>query len=109
MAIASRLRCVALLAGRRSQAPSPVLSRCFSSGKGAVWRRDWVDSDVGAGTQAGGAAGPKKKFKVCVSGGAGGIGQPLSMLMTLNNSVGELSIQDVSMAMVPPAGVAADL
>lgn len=49
------------------------------------------------------------KFKVAVMGGAGGIGQPLSMLMAMNPSVAELSVQDVTMAMVPPAGVAADL
>eukprot|EP00928_Gymnodinium_smaydae_P096456 TRINITY_DN852_c0_g2_i2.p1 TRINITY_DN852_c0_g2~~TRINITY_DN852_c0_g2_i2.p1 ORF type:complete len:358 (+),score=111.87 TRINITY_DN852_c0_g2_i2:51-1124(+) len=49
------------------------------------------------------------QFKVCVSGGAGGIGQPLSMLMSMNPSVKEVSIQDVTMSMVPAAGVAADL
>jgi len=48
-------------------------------------------------------------FKVCVCGGAGGIGQPLSMLMAMDDNVSELSVQDVTMAMVPPAGVAADL
>eukprot|EP00439_Symbiodinium_sp_Y106_P086449 s590_g33.t1 len=49
------------------------------------------------------------QFKVCINGGAGGIGQPLSMLMAMNDSVKEVSIQDVTMAAVPPAGVAADL
>jgi len=48
-------------------------------------------------------------FKVCVCGGAGGIGQPLSMLMALDPNVKELCIFDLSVAMVPPAGVAADL
>jgi len=48
-------------------------------------------------------------FKVCVCGGAGGIGQPLSMLMALDPNVKELCIFDLSIAMVPPAGVAADL
>merc|ERR1719313_1269874 len=48
-------------------------------------------------------------FKVCVCGGAGGIGQPLSLLMSLNENVAELSVQDVTMALVPAAGVAADL
>jgi len=48
-------------------------------------------------------------FKVCVCGGAGGIGQPLSMLMAMDDNVGELCVQDVTMAMVPAAGVAADL
>jgi malate dehydrogenase len=50
-----------------------------------------------------------KKFKVVVCGGAGGIGQPLSLLMAMHPAVSELAIQDVTMAMVPPAGVAADL
>lgn len=49
------------------------------------------------------------KFKVVVCGGAGGIGQPMSMLMAMNPAVGELCVQDVTMAMVPPSGVAADL
>jgi len=48
-------------------------------------------------------------FKVCVCGGAGGIGQPLSLLMTLDKNVREVSVYDLSIAMVPPAGVAADL
>eukprot|EP00747_Dinoflagellata_sp_TGD_P142183 gnl/TRDRNA2_/TRDRNA2_176210_c0_seq1.p1 gnl/TRDRNA2_/TRDRNA2_176210_c0~~gnl/TRDRNA2_/TRDRNA2_176210_c0_seq1.p1 ORF type:complete len:438 (+),score=148.81 gnl/TRDRNA2_/TRDRNA2_176210_c0_seq1:94-1407(+) len=51
----------------------------------------------------------KGPFKVCVCGGAGGIGQPLSMLMALDPNVKELSVYDLSIAMVPPAGVAADL
>mmetsp|Transcript_43066 Transcript_43066/g.91436 ORF Transcript_43066/g.91436 Transcript_43066/m.91436 type:complete len:324 (+) Transcript_43066:46-1017(+) len=48
-------------------------------------------------------------FKVCVCGGAGGIGQPLCLLMAMDPRVAELSIQDVAQAMVPAAGVAADL
>jgi len=52
---------------------------------------------------------PAGKFKVCVCGGAGGIGQPLSMLMSLDKNVREVSVYDLSIAMVPPAGVAADL
>jgi malate dehydrogenase len=55
------------------------------------------------------SAKPKAKFKVVVCGGAGGIGQPLSMLLAMNPAVGELCVQDLTMAMVPPAGVAADL
>lgn len=51
----------------------------------------------------------EKGFKVVVCGGAGGIGQPLSLLMAMNPAVRELAVQDVTMAMVPPAGVAADL
>merc|ERR1712232_1419337 len=49
------------------------------------------------------------QFKVCVCGGAGGIGQPLSLLMTLDKNVKEVSVYDMGIAMVPPAGVAADL
>eukprot|EP00931_Biecheleriopsis_adriatica_P041678 TRINITY_DN237_c0_g1_i9.p1 TRINITY_DN237_c0_g1~~TRINITY_DN237_c0_g1_i9.p1 ORF type:complete len:419 (+),score=117.97 TRINITY_DN237_c0_g1_i9:75-1331(+) len=52
---------------------------------------------------------PAGNFKVCVCGGAGGIGQPLSMLMALDPNVKELCVFDLSIAMVPPAGVAADL
>merc|ERR1719440_2494080 len=48
-------------------------------------------------------------FKVCVVGGAGGIGQPLSMLMAMDPNVSELCVYDLTIAMVPPAGVAADL
>eukprot|EP00927_Polykrikos_kofoidii_P042714 TRINITY_DN3676_c0_g1_i1.p2 TRINITY_DN3676_c0_g1~~TRINITY_DN3676_c0_g1_i1.p2 ORF type:complete len:142 (-),score=43.57 TRINITY_DN3676_c0_g1_i1:21-446(-) len=52
---------------------------------------------------------PMKSFKVCVCGASGGIGQPLSLLMSMNPSVKELNLFDLSIAMVPPAGVAADL
>lgn len=48
-------------------------------------------------------------FKVCVCGGAGGIGQPLSMLMSMDPNVAELSIYDLSVSGVPAEGVAADL
>jgi len=36
-----------------------------------------------------------------VCGGSGGIGQPLAMLMAMDENVAELCVQDVSMAMVP--------
>ena len=39
----------------------------------------------------------------------GGFGQPLSLLMGMDPNVGELCIFDLIVAMVPPAGVAADL
>jgi len=60
------------------------------------------------------AKAPKEKktpsaFKVCVCGGAGGIGQPLSLLMATDPRVKELCVFDLDVAMVPPAGVAADL
>lgn len=48
-------------------------------------------------------------FKVCVVGGAGGIGQPLSMLMAMDPNVSELCVYDLTIAMVPADGVAADL
>lgn len=48
-------------------------------------------------------------FKVCVVGGAGGIGQPLSMLMALDPNVAELRVYDLTIAMIPAEGVAADL
>lgn len=51
----------------------------------------------------------KGNFKVCVCGGSGGIGQPLSLLMAMDPNVGELSVYDLTIAMVPPGGVAADL
>merc|ERR1712203_1284259 len=53
--------------------------------------------------------GKKDGFKVCVCGGAGGIGQPLSMLMTMDPNVKEVAVFDLNIAMVPPQGVAADL
>mmetsp|Transcript_46391 Transcript_46391/g.93627 ORF Transcript_46391/g.93627 Transcript_46391/m.93627 type:complete len:331 (-) Transcript_46391:177-1169(-) len=52
---------------------------------------------------------PPGNFKVCVCGGAGGIGQPLSMLMSMDDNVAELAIYDLTLAPVPPEGVAADL
>jgi len=52
---------------------------------------------------------PKKGFKVCVCGGAGGIGQPLCLLMALDPLVWELSVYDLTIAMVPAEGIGADL
>jgi len=52
---------------------------------------------------------PVGNFKVCVVGGAGGIGQPLSMLMAMDPNVAELCVYDLTIAMVPAEGVAADL
>jgi len=56
-----------------------------------------------------GAKAPSGDFKVCVVGGAGGIGQPLSLLMAQHHLVKELVIIDLNIAMVPAGGVAADL
>ena len=47
--------------------------------------------------------------KVCICGGAGGIGQPLSLLMAMDPNVKELAIFDLNVAMVPPVGLAMDL
>jgi len=55
------------------------------------------------------AVGKRGNFKVCVCGGAGGIGQPLSLLMADNPHVSELCVFDLTIAMVPAAGVAADI
>jgi malate dehydrogenase len=52
---------------------------------------------------------PAGNFKVVVCGGAGGIGQPLSMLMVMDKNVKELCVFDLSVAAVPPSGVAQDL
>jgi len=52
---------------------------------------------------------PEGNFKVCVVGGAGGIGQPLSLLMAQCPLVSELAIIDLNVAMVPAEGVQADL
>jgi malate dehydrogenase len=52
---------------------------------------------------------PQGSFKVCVVGGAGGIGQPLALLMATCPLVKELAIIDLNIAMVPAQGVSADL
>merc|ERR1719197_1555341 len=57
----------------------------------------------------GGSSEPQGNFKVCVVGGAGGIGQPLSLLMAQCPMVKELAIIDLNVAMVPAEGVQADL
>lgn len=52
---------------------------------------------------------PKQGFKVCVCGGVGSIGQPLCLLMTLDPRVVELSVYDLTIAMVPAEGIGTDL
>lgn len=51
------------------------------------------------------SASARQASKVAVLGGAGGIGQPLSLLMKLNPRVTELAVYDIKGA----AGVAADI
>merc|ERR1719472_499197 len=68
---------------------------------GRVVERDIIATEV--------AAEPQGNFKVCVVGGAGGIGQPLALLMSKNPLVKELAIIDLNVAMVPAEGVQADL
>lgn len=52
---------------------------------------------------------PQQGFKVCVCGGAGGIGQPLCLLMALDPRVWELAVYDLTIAMVPAEGIGKDL
>ena len=52
---------------------------------------------------------PLGNFKVCVCGGAGGIGQPLSLVMGMDPDVMELCMSDLNVDMVPPVGGAQDL
>ena len=48
---------------------------------------------------------PPRRRKVAVLGAAGGIGQPLSLLLKMNRMITELSLYDIANV----AGVAADL
>jgi len=48
-------------------------------------------------------------MKVCVVGGAGGIGQPLCMLVAMDPRVTELCVYDLTISAVPAEGVAADI
>jgi len=48
-------------------------------------------------------------MKVCVVGGAGGIGQPLCMLLAMDPQVTELCVYDLTISAVPAEGVAADI
>jgi len=75
-------------------------------GYGRVVERDIIQSVIQSAPVA---AEPQGNFKVCVVGGAGGIGQPLSLLMAQCPLVAELAIIDLNVAMVPAAGVQADL
>jgi len=52
---------------------------------------------------------PPGNFKVCIVGGAGGIGQPLSLLMAMDPNVKELCVYDLDISLTPVDGVARDL
>eukprot|EP00747_Dinoflagellata_sp_TGD_P165167 gnl/TRDRNA2_/TRDRNA2_186094_c0_seq1.p1 gnl/TRDRNA2_/TRDRNA2_186094_c0~~gnl/TRDRNA2_/TRDRNA2_186094_c0_seq1.p1 ORF type:complete len:426 (-),score=94.70 gnl/TRDRNA2_/TRDRNA2_186094_c0_seq1:164-1441(-) len=76
--------------------------------------RSWVPGFLGGSSRSSRAErmvtnAEKKGLKVCVCGGSGGIGQPLSLLLSTNPNVAELSVYDLTIAAVPPEGVAADL
>jgi len=106
--------------GKGKDAPEP---KGKSKGKGKAEPKAKAKAKVKAGAEPKAKAKVKAKakpaakkaaksagsFKVCVCGGAGGIGQPLSLLMGMDPNVGDLRIFDLNVAMVPPAGVAADL
>ena len=49
------------------------------------------------------------RHKVCVLGAAGGIGQPISLLLKMNPLIAELSLYDVKNSATPAAGLACDL
>eukprot|EP00933_Yihiella_yeosuensis_P081658 TRINITY_DN95320_c0_g1_i1.p1 TRINITY_DN95320_c0_g1~~TRINITY_DN95320_c0_g1_i1.p1 ORF type:complete len:360 (-),score=79.34 TRINITY_DN95320_c0_g1_i1:28-1107(-) len=68
-----------------------------------------IQSSLGLGGSDFRPATPKQGFKVCVCGGAGGIGQPLCLLMALDPRVWELSVYDLTIAMVPAEGIGIDL
>ncbi|EER12974.1 malate dehydrogenase, putative [Perkinsus marinus ATCC 50983] len=48
-------------------------------------------------------------FKVALLGACGGIGQPLALLLKLNQKISELALYDIKQARTPCAGVAEDL
>merc|ERR1711976_191543 len=90
--------------------PAQTMSDCK---KGALALLGAAGASVAAGVLLRRALRQKKlneaKFKVCVVGGAGGIGQPLSLLMASCPLVKELAIIDLNVAVVPAEGVQADL
>merc|ERR1711976_988171 len=90
--------------------PAQTMSDCK---KGALALLGAAGASVAAGVLLRRGLREKKlneaKFKVCVVGGAGGIGQPLSLLMASCPLVKELAIIDLNVAVVPAEGVQADL
>lgn len=48
-------------------------------------------------------------YKVCICGAAGGVGQPLALLVAMDERVSELVLYDLSTTAVPVQGVAADV
>jgi malate dehydrogenase len=91
------------IAGKKGKAKAETKSKAKSKAKAKAEPKAKAKAKAKAKPKT---AGP---FKVCVCGGAGGIGQPLSLLMAKDPNVKELNVFDLSVAMVPPAGVAADL
>lgn len=73
-----------------------------------AWRQDVRGMPVQVRADASGAAAPKSgssTFKVAVLGAAGGIGQPLSLLIKMSPLVSDLRLYDIANV----KGVAADL
>ncbi|CAJ1380982.1 unnamed protein product [Effrenium voratum] len=98
-------RAVATRVTQERRAPLAPLALVAGAGASALW----LSQERQKASHCGFFSPSKGNFKVCVCGGSGGIGQPLSLLMALDDNVGELSVYDLNIAMVPPAGVAADL
>jgi len=94
---------------KKWDAAAPASTRKASGGDAAPKAKAKAKAKVKAKAKAKAASKPRKELKVCVCGGAGGIGQPLSMLMAMDGNVSELCVFDLNIAMVPPEGVAADL
>lgn len=91
----------------QSETDVPTMVATLAAGKGFPKKEEALAKAAPAAAAP--VASPKAQFKVCVCGGAGGIGQPLSMLMALDERVKELCVYDLNIAMVPAEGVAADL
>jgi len=104
--------CKVVKSKKKGAAEAKAKSKSKAKAKVKAEPKPKVKAKAKAKVKAKAKSAPKSSagnFKVCVCGGAGGIGQPLSMLMALDPNVAELCIFDLSVAMVPPAGVAADL
>merc|ERR1740129_2275424 len=107
---------VATIRGRSGEGKGEAEPKAKAKVKAKAKAKDEVQPKAKAKVKAKAKAKAKAKepkpagnFKVCVCGGAGGIGQPLSLLMGMDPNVQELCIFDLNVALVPPAGVATDL